>query len=286
MTVVAIVIAALRVAAPLVVAAVGGLIAELAGLISFGMEGFMLMGAFAAIAAAHAYGTAAGFVAAALAGTMLALAHGAFTVWLGTDQVVTAVALNLFAAGFTSYANTLLYGLATEPVRVAIPPSYHVYFGYLAVPAVWFLIRRTSWGLALRAVGEDPHAAHAAGLSVRKYRFAALAAAGALAGLAGAELSLGQIGQFVENMTGGRGFIAYSAIVFGRWTPMGTVAGALLFGLADAVQFALQALGITQVPYQVLVATPPLVTLAVLVVFAGRSSWPAASGTYFDPEQS
>jgi len=281
----AFVAAAFRVSAPLVAAALGGLVAELGGLISFGMEGFMLVGAFAAVAAAHAHGTAAGFVAAALAGTVLALLHGALVIGLGTDQVVTAVALNLFATGFTSYANTLLYGLATEPVRVTVPPGWIVYLAYPLVPAVWFLVQRTSWGLALRAVGEDPHAAHAAGISVRAHRFAALAVAGALAGLAGSMLSLVAVGQFAENISAGRGFIAYSAIVFGRWTPLGTAGGAMLFGLAEAIQLSLQALGVTLVPYQLLVALPYLVTLAVLVVFAGRASWPSASGLFFDPEE-
>lgn len=298
--------AALRVTTPLLLASMGGLVAERAGIVTFGMEGMMLMGCFAGVAMAFVTKSILlGFAAAMLAGVLVAMLYGIMIILLRANQIVSAVALNLMATGLTSVLNTLFFGLATDPVRVpklatlnipllsqipVIGPIFFrqlplVYLAFLLVPLIGFVLYRTTWGLQIRSVGEHPHAADTVGISVFKVRFMSLVVTGSLAGLAGAFLSLGQIGQFMENMTGGRGFIAYTAIVFGKWTPIGTLLGSLLFGTADAFQLRLQALGLKIVPYQFLVALPYIATLIVLIFFVGKASWPAASGTAFSREE-
>lgn len=298
--------AALRVATPILMAAMGGLVAERAGIVTFGMEGMMLMGCFAGVAVAFVTKSILlGFVAAALAGVAIAMLFGVMIIPFRANQIVSAVALNLMAVGLTSYLNTMFFGLASDPVRVpklqpfAIPllsnipvvgPIFFrqlpiVYIAYLLVPLIWFILFKTTWGLKIRSVGEHPHAADTVGISVYKVRFATLVVAGVLSGMAGAFLSIGQIGQFMEGMTGGRGYIAYTAIVFGKWSPVGTMLGSLLFGVADAFQLRLQALGIKAIPYQALVALPYIATLVIVIFFVGKAVWPAASGLAFSREE-
>ncbi len=298
--------AALRVTTPVLMAAMGGLLAERAGIITFGMEGMMLMGCFAGVAAGFVtQSILVGFMAAMLAGVLIAMLYGIMIIPLRANQIVSAVALNLMVVGLTSYLNTLFFGLATDPVRVpklqplAIPllsqipvvgPIFFrqlplVYIAYLLVPLISFVLFKTTWGLKIRSVGEHPHAADTVGISVYKVRFASLVVTGLLSGLAGAFLSIGQLGQFMEGTTGGRGYIAYTAIVFGKWTPLGTLLGSLLFGTADAFQLRLQALGIKAIPYQFLVALPYFATLIIVIFFVGKAAWPAASGTAFSREE-
>ncbi len=298
--------AAIRVATPVLMAAMGGLVAERAGIVTFGMEGMMLMGCFVGVAVAFvSKSILLGFIAASLAGVLISMLYGVMIIPLRANQIVSAVALNLMVVGLTSYLNTMFFGLAGDPVRVpklqpfAIPllsqipligPVFFrqlpiVYIAYLLVPVISFVLFKTTWGLKIRSVGEHPHAADTVGISVFKVRFATLVVAGLLSGLAGAFLSIGQIGQFMENMTAGRGYIAYTAIVFGKWTPVGTLLGSLLFGTADAFQLRLQALGIKAIPYQFLVALPYLATLVIVIFFVGKAAWPAASGMAFSREE-
>jgi general nucleoside transport system permease protein len=298
--------AALRVATPVLIAAMGGLVAERAGIVTFGMEGMMLMGCFVGVAAAYATKSIwVGFVAAMLSGVLVSMAFGVMIIPLRANQIVSAVALNLMVVGLTSYLNTTMFGLAADPVRVAklqpfaipllsqipiIGPVFFrqiplVYLAYLLVPFIWWVLFKTTWGLKIRSVGEHPHAADTVGISVYKVRFTTLVVTGMLSGLAGAFLSLGQMGQFMEGMTGGRGYIAYTAIVFGKWTPVGTLLGSLLFGTADAFQLRLQALGIKAIPYQFLVALPYFATLIIVIFFVGKAAWPAASGLAFSREE-
>lgn len=298
--------AALRVATPILIAAMGGLVAERAGIVTFGMEGMMLMGCFVGVAAAYATKSIwVGFAAAMLSGVLVSMVFGVMIIPLRANQIVSAVALNLMVVGLTSYLNTTMFGLAADPVRVAklqpfaipllsqipvIGPVFFrqiplVYLAYLLVPFIWWVLFKTTWGLKIRSVGEHPHAADTVGISVYKVRFATLVVTGMLSGLAGAFLSLGQMGQFMEGMTGGRGYIAYTAIVFGKWTPVGTLLGSLLFGTADAFQLRLQALGIKVIPYQFLVALPYFATLIIVIFFVGKAAWPAASGLAFSREE-
>lgn len=301
--------AIVRLTTPLLLAAMGGLVAERAGIVTFGMEGMMLMGAVAGVAGSYLTGSVLGGLALAMvAGIFVALAFAFMSVTVGANQVVSAVALNIGALGLSSTIYAVIFaggegGVVQEVVKV---PSLNpikipllgdlpvlgpilfdqlplVYLAFLTVPVIWFVLYRTTWGLKIRAVGEHPHAADTVGISVVRVRYLTLVVTGMLAGLSGAFLSIGQLNTFQENMSAGRGFIAYTAIVFGKWEPVGVFLGTLLFGMADALQLRIQALNL-DIPYQLLVAFPYLVTLIVLVLFVGKATWPAASGEPFKRE--
>ncbi|MFP4346047.1 MAG: ABC transporter permease [Anaerolineales bacterium] len=301
--------AIVRLTTPLLLAAMGGLVAERAGIVTFGMEGMMLMGAVAGVTGSYLTGSVLGGLALAMvAGVFVAMAFAFMAVTVGANQVVSAVALNIGALGLSSTIYAVVFaggegGVVQEVVKVAslrllkIPllgdlpvlgPIFFnqlplVYLAFLTVPAVWFVLYRTTWGLKIRAVGEHPHAADTVGISVVRVRYLTLVVTGVLAGLSGAFLSIGQLNTFQENMSAGRGFIAYTAIVFGKWEPVGVFLGTLLFGMADALQLRIQALNL-DIPYQLLVAFPYLVTLIVLVLFVGKATWPTASGMPFKRE--
>lgn len=302
--------AVIRLTTPLLLAATGGLVAERAGIVTFGMEGMMLMGAVAGVIGSYLTGSVWGGLALAMvAGVVVALALAFMAVTIGANQVVSAVALNIGALGLSStlYALVFAGGKSGEVVQTVIKvPSLSVlkipvlgdlpilgpilfnqlplvYLALLMAPVVWFVLYRTTWGLKIRAVGEHPHAADTVGINVVQVRYLTLIFTGIMAGLAGAFLSIGQLNTFQENMSAGRGFIAYTAIVFGKWEPWGVFLGTLLFGLADALQLRIQALNLA-IPYQFLVAFPYLVTLLVLVLFVGKATWPAASGQPFKRE--
>ncbi|HET9949929.1 MAG TPA: ABC transporter permease, partial [Longimicrobiales bacterium] len=221
----------------------------------------------------------------------------AFAVGLGTDQIITGTAVTLGGLGITGAVYQARFGATgaalTLPTldRMPLPLLSQIpvvgsalfvqeptaYLAYLLAPALWWLLFRTSLGLELRAVGEEPRAAEAAGVGVRRTRFAAAIFAGALAGVAGAHLSLAYAGTFAENMSAGRGFIAIAVVVLGRWNPLWVLLAALLFGAASALQFLLQALGLA-LPYQLFLALPYLLTLAALAGWVGRARAPAALG--------
>ena len=291
----------IRLAVPLLLAALGETLAEKAGVINVGMEGMMLAGALAGFAAAfagHSPWTGAG--AAILAGLALAALFAALTVGLGADQVVVGTAVNILALGLTGVFFRALPQLDGATAAAFAPLSLPLFsapqgpaalllsalltqnaLGWLAwalVPLLWLFLYRTRWGLRLRAVGEYPPAADAAGVRVGRVRVGATLAGGALAGLAGAYLSLGYTVGFGENMTAGRGFIALAVVILGRWNPFGVAAAALLFGLASALQFQFQATS-TRFPYQFFLALPYLLTLLALLLRSRlRSAPPAALG--------
>jgi len=289
----------IRLAVPLLLAALGETLAEKAGVINVGMEGMMLAGALAGFAAAfssHSPWVGAG--AAALAGLALAGLFGGLTVGLGADQVVVGTAVNILALGLTGVffrAQPQLNGAtatAFAPLSLPFLHSSHTLpaqllsallgqnaLGGLAwglVPLIWLFLYRTRWGLRLRAVGEYPPAADGAGVRVGRVRLAATLAGGALAGLAGAYLSLGYTVGFGENMTAGRGFIALAVVILGRWNPFGVAAAALLFGLASALQFQFQAAS-TRFPYQFFLALPYLLTLLALLLRSRLGAAPPAA---------
>ena len=284
-----------RLAVPLLLAALGETVAERAGVINVGMEGMMLAGALAGFAASFAaHSPWAGAGAAAIAGVALAALFAALTVGLGADQVVVGTAINILALGLTGVFFRALPQLngatAASFTPLALPFRHPTVvsalleqnaLGGLAwalVPLLWLLLFRTRWGLRLRATGERPSAADGAGVRVARVRVVATLIGGALAGLAGAYLSLGYTVGFGENMTAGRGFIALAVVILGRWNPFGVAAAALLFGLALALQFQFQATS-TRFPYQFFLALPYLLTLLALL---GRSrlggAAPAALG--------
>jgi len=289
---------------PILLAALGELLVERTGVLNIGVEGVMLGGAFAAALGAYASGgVAAGVVAAALTGAALALLFAYATVRLGADQIIVGAALNLLALGVTGALYRTLLGATGSALVLPTLPAIEipvlrdipivgaalfgqhalVYLGLCLTPALAFLLAHTGVGLRLRALGDHPLAAASLGLPVRTGRTVALAAGGALAGLGGAALTLAATNTFVEGITAGRGFIALAVVVFGRWSPWGALGGALLFGLASALQFQFQAAALA-IPYQLFLMLPYVLTLAVLLVASGASRAPRALGARYDRE--
>jgi simple sugar transport system permease protein len=285
--------ATLRLAAPLLLAALGELLIERAGLIDIGIEGTMLAGAFAGFVVAVASGSAwLGVAAAAGMGLGAGALFAAFAVIGRIDQIVVGMALNLLSLGATGAASRALFagsppsaptlgalvaGPAAElpwlgPLLLAQSPFLHA--GLLLALALGAGLARTRPGLRLRAVGESARAADAEGVSVARVRVLAVLAGSALAGVGGAALSLAQSDSFTEGMTAGRGFIALAIVIFGRWSALGVLLASLFFGGATALQFRLQARGVA-IPYPVFLMFPYLVTLAVLALATGRARAPA-----------
>ena len=290
--------AAVRTATPLAFAAVGETLCERAGIINIGLEGAIIAGALAATVAAGAAGIGAGFAAALLAGAATALVVATFVVALRADQIITGTAVTLLALGLTGALYRLRYGdvgvalgvptlapravpgLASLPLvgRALFAQPVATYALYALVPVVWWWLYRTHAGLALRAVGENPDAAVAAGIRPARVRFGALLASGALGGVCGATLVLAQVGTFAEGMSAGRGFIAIAVVALGGWHPVRVALASLLFGAASALQFLFQAMG-WNVPYQLFLALPYLLTLLALGAGRGRGGLaPAALG--------
>lgn len=288
---------AVRVATPLLLAALGETIAERAGVINLSIEGAMLAGALAATLGATAGGPWAGVAAAMAGGLLVAAVFAAVAVWLRGDQIITGTAVTLAAVGLTGAIYRGAYGPggvglslptfapSVVPVLSDIPAVGEAFFAQsvltyaayaLTALSGWFLYR-TRWGLELRAAGEVASHARAAGVAVTRIRVLAVLFGGATAGLAGASLVLAQVGTFAEKMTAGRGFIAIAIVVLGGWHP-GRVAGAaLFFGAAMALQFVFQTL-LLGVPYQLFLMLPYLLTLLVLAGAWGKTRAPADLG--------
>jgi simple sugar transport system permease protein len=281
--------AALRLATPLLLAALGELVVERAGVVNIGIEGMMLVGAFAAYAAATASGSPyVGAAAAVGAALLLGALFAAAAVLARADQIVVGTAVNLLALGATGLALRSAFpdgaGDAPGIAEVAVPvladlpllgpllfrQSPYVWLSLALCAGVAFFLSRTRAGLALRAVGEAARAADAEGVSVPAVRCLAVLFGAAAAGLAGSILTLSHSHVFTEGMTAGRGFIALAVVIFGRWRPAGVLAAGLFFGLANALQFRLQARGLG-IPYPVFLMFPYAVTLAVLA-FAGSGA--------------
>ena len=294
--------ATLRLMTPLLFAALGGLLCERAGVLNIGLEGMMLGGGLTAyVVALRTDNPWLGILAALVVGAATGLLFAVVVVTFRANQIVSAVGLNILMLGLTGVALRAAVGLSTGqspaptipiwkipgladlpvvgPVLFAHLPF--VYLVFLLAGAIAFLFYRTTWGLAIRAVGENPRAAETVGINVIRVRYLTLVWSGLLAALGGAILSIGYLNTFQEGMTAGRGFIAFSAIIFGQYTPLGTLLASLLFGFTDALQLRIQAFGIL-IPYQFLVVLPYIVTLLALFV-AGRSKGPAASGAPYVP---
>ena len=283
----------LTLAAPLLLAAIGELVSERAGVLNVGVEGLMLSGALAGMLASYATATPAlGLVAGCAAGVALGALFALWVVRLDADQIVTGVAINVLALGLTGIVYRAVFGVTGAALTVAtfaplIAPTARllaplrqpapVYLALLLVPAVWVVLFRTRFGLELRACGESPYAAERLGIEVARVRFVAIAIGSALAGMAGATLALAYSNTFVEGMSAGRGFIALAIVVFGRWRPLGVLGGALVFGAANAAQFQLQAAGL-EVSYHLLLMTPYVATLALLALASRSQDAPRALG--------
>ena len=304
-------------AAPLVLAALAGLYAERSGVIDIGLEGKMLAAAFAGAAVASLTGSAAlGLGAGIAAALLLSLLHGAAAIIGGGDQIVSGMALNLIALGATPSLASAWFGqrgttpplpagarfgpftlplaqpLSEIPIlgrvytTVISGHSLPVYLAWLAVPLTAFVLASTRFGLRLRAVGESPEAVDAAGLSVARLRFIALAVNGALCGVAGVCLSMAQGNGFLRDMSAGRGYLALAALIFGKWRPWPVLGACLLFAAADAVQARLQGVAlpaIGTVPVQFIQVLPYLITVAILAGFVGTARPPRALGKPYSP---
>jgi general nucleoside transport system permease protein len=289
--------ATIRTATPLALAAIGELVVERAGIINIGLEGALIAGAFGALIGAGVGGTIAGFVAGMVAGVMVALTFALFVIRLRADQIITGTAVTLLAVGLTGTLYRVFYGETgaalsiptSRPVMIPLLASVPVigpalfaqpvvtYIAYVTCPLLWWWLYRTRAGLALRAIGERPEAADAAGVRTSRVRVFAILFGGAMGGLSGASLVLAQAGTFAEGMSAGRGFIAIAVVALGHWQPTGVAIAALLFGAASASQFLFQAMGWT-LPYQLFLGLPYVLTLVALARVGARVAAPAALG--------
>ena len=284
--------ATLRIATPILFAALGEVFAERAGVLNLGIEGTMLMGAMFGFIAAYLAGSLwVGLLAAALAGLLAGLLMGWLAVTLGLNQHVSGLGVTLLGSGLALFAFRVLFkGAANAP---KIPPFQQLslpalgglapifeqywltYLAFALVPVAGWVLYRTTFGLWVRAVGENPEAADTAGVDVAGVRYAALAIAGVLMGLGGAFLSLAQLGSATFGIVAGRGWVAIALVIFGNWQPGRVLLGALLFGGVEALQLRLRAVGVN-VPYQFLLSLPYLVTIAALAIAGRNAAYPAA----------
>lgn len=295
--------ASVRTATPLALAAYGELVVERAGIINLGLEGAIIAGAFGALVGAGAGGIGAGFAVAMLAGCATTAVVAAVVLWLRADAIIAGTAVTMLALGLTGTLYRTLYGAQGAALSVptisphALPVLSDLpllgraifvqpvitYALYGAAIALWWWMPRTYAGLALRATGERPVAAFAAGISPARVQAGALLFGGAMGGLAGGVLVLAQVGTFAEGMSSGRGFIAIAIVVLGRWSPLGVAAAALLFGAASQLQYVFQSLG-WPVPYQLFLALPYVLTLIALAGTQRQAAAPAWLGRALEDE--
>jgi len=317
--VIALVTAAVRLAMPVLLATLGEIITERGGILNLGLEGIMVMGAVTGFmtayflengplaGAAGSWSAWLGLSAGVLAGMGMGLIMAVLSITLQVDQVIAGVTLVVFGHGLANYFYRQQFSSLTarvsglEPVSIPIlsdiPVVGDILFKYdptvyltaLLVFLTWFLLFRTTWGLRIRSVGENPAAAETSGVSVILVGYGATLLGAGLAGLGGAVLTVVQLRLFREGITAGRGWIAVALVIFARWKPGLALVGALLFGLADALQFRIQALsqverGVATIPYEFLLMLPYVLTLLALLYRRGRSDAPAALGRPYTKE--
>ena len=294
----------IRLATPLVLAALGGLFSERSGVINIALEGKMLAGAFTAAAVTYAADTRLGMGAASpwvgllggmIAGLVIAVIYALSCIKFKSDQVVSGAAINILMIGMPgllSGAFFLSSGSTPQiPKDHLLPQSpWFIAVVVLALVAgIWYVLYKTPFGLRLRSVGENPEAADAAGVSVSRIRYSGVLLAGMLAGLGSAYLSIGQSSLFTRNMTAGRGFIALAALIFGKWRPVQTLLACLLFGFTEAVSIQMQGVfklpSGEDIPVQFIQMVPYVLTIVVLAGFIGSSRPPRALGIPYQKEK-
>lgn len=283
-------------ATPLVFGALGGVVSERAGVTNIGIEGMMVIGAFAAVATSYVTNNPwIAFLVAGVCGALVALPHAIASVSFAADQTVSGVAINLLAPGVALFACRQMFdGGATTPVVTKLPkilgdgwmqgtPWANLNLNVTTVIALlftviaWFVMYRTKWGLRMRAVGEHPAAADTLGISVPKVRYACVLLSGVLAGFGGASMTIAIISQFTQTSIAGQGFIALAAVIFGKWHPFGAYGACTLFGFTQAVAIMLGG-GSIPIPSSILSMLPYVMTIVVLVLFVGKSVAPKADG--------
>jgi len=296
--------ATLEAAALLLLPALGGVISERSGVVNIAMEGMMLTGAFFAVVADLAWHNPwLAALVGILAGGLMALIHAVVSIRFRADQIVSGIAINIFAAGLTLFLVQRIFGLQdvghvgqsellpyiNVPVldqipflgRVLFQQNVVVYAAIVLLVVVQLMLFRTRLGLRIRSVGEHPQAADTAGINIYAIRYGAVITSGLLSGLAGAFLAIGISNTFVPNMTDGRGYIALAAVIFGKWTPIGAFVACLIFGFGQAIYDANSVIHVSQYLLSML---PYLLTLVVLAGVVGRSIPPAADGVPYAPE--
>jgi simple sugar transport system permease protein len=283
----------IRLSTPLILAALGGLFSERSGVVNIALEGMMLAGAFTAAAVTFATGSPwLGLIGAIAAGVAVAAIHAVACIRYRADHVVVGTAINILMIGlpgFLSGAFFLSSGATPQlPIEQLIPRA-PIVLAFSFVPLSWYVLYRTAFGLRLRAVGENPEAADAAGINVAKIRYSGVLLSGALAAIGGAYLSIGQSSLFTRNMTSGRGFIALAALIFGKWRPVQTLLACLFFGFTEAVTIQMQ--GVVKlpsgadIPVQFIQMVPYVLTIVVLAGFIGHSRPPRALGRPYEKER-
>jgi general nucleoside transport system permease protein len=296
---------ALRATTPLLFAALGGLFSERSGVVNIALEGIILFGALAAALVTYYvelpiisrtpgavvwYAPWAGVLAAMVVGGFVGWIHAVVSIRYKADQIISGVAINLMAIGIPAVLLTGLFGNSSTSATITnrLPRwgegiftfSPLVFLAFALVPVVWFVVFRTPFGLRLRAVGEHPEAADSVGISVTRMRYAGVMLSGVLAALGGAYLSIGGFNQFITEMSGGRGFIALAALIFGKWHPLGVLGATLLFGAFQALETQLG--GGQLLPPTVVQSLPFILTMLVLAGFVGRAIPPKAIGKPFE----
>ncbi|HEV7888983.1 MAG TPA: ABC transporter permease [Pyrinomonadaceae bacterium] len=282
---------AIRLATPLLLAALGGMFSERSGVINIALEGLLLAGAFTAASVTwYAKSPWVGLLSAIIAGAAIALIHAVACIRYRADQVVSGTAINILLTGvpaLLSGAFFLSSGSTPQVPKEHLIPLTPVVIAFALVPLSYYVLYYTPFGLRLRAVGENPEAADAAGVSVTRMRYTAVLLSGALAGIGGAYLSIGQSSLFTRNMSAGRGFIALAALIFGKWRPVQTMLACLLFGFTEAVAIQLQGVrfGGEEIPTQFVQIIPYVLTIVVLAGFIGQSRAPRSLGLPYNKER-
>ena len=292
---------ALRATTPLLLAALGGLFSERAGVVNIALEGIILFGALAAAVTVQqlevgllaadpdanlAWLPWVGVLGGATVGALVGLIHAVVSIRYKADQIISGTAINLMAIGIPALVLTGFYNNSTSsaPINNRLPQwggfSPILYLAFLLVPVVWYVLFRTPFGLRLRSVGEHPEAADSVGINVKRMRYYGVVLSGVLAGLAGAYLSIGNLNQYVANMSSGRGFIALAALIFGKWHPLGVLGATLLFGTFEALATVLG--GGQLLPATLVQSIPFILTMLVLAGFIGRAVPPKAIGKPFE----
>lgn len=293
---------ALRMTMPILITALGAIYSERSGVTNIGLEGMMLTGAFWGAYGALHYGPVTGVCIAILMAMLMALIHGIVTVTYRVDQIVSGIALNILAFGLSRFFSLELFGMATTSphveslTKINIPILKEVIFlkplvtdispiiiiGIVLVFVTYWILEKTTFGLRLKAVGENPLAADTLGIKVLTYRYYGVLISGAFAGLAGAYLAIEHTGMYVEGMTQGKGYIALAAMIFGNWNPFGALGAACLFGFAEAL--SLRVVQNKIIPYQFIKMLPYVLTLFVLAGIVRKNQPPASVGIPYSRE--
>ncbi|OYZ13432.1 MAG: sugar ABC transporter permease [Bdellovibrio sp. 28-41-41] len=278
------ILSVLRVSTPLIFAAQAGLLSEKSGVVQIGLEGFMLAGAFSGAVFAHlTHSSYLGFLMAFVCGACASFLFSLLVVRLKTDAIVAGTGFNFLMVGLIPFLTKFIFNStgSTPPIPIELRLSYEVtVFAFAVVLGIYFLISKTRWGYWIQFAGEYPDGLTACGVSVDKVRWVSVFLCGGLAALGGASLSLFLSSAYSPLMTGGRGFIALSALILGKWKPLPTLMGCLVFGVFDALQIRLQGVPINgfTIPVQWIQILPYVLTIVLLAGFFGRSQAPAYLG--------